>query len=164
MGATIEEDDGFTAELASRKAELSRSFVPRTSPACRAVFCGPGCALNPGFFTHEAVLTGCDPEGGSITIASAAANGALVGGSLRWIDGPLAGSTVLIRAEAPDGVIFVAPAPERTLPAGLRAIVREGCDHTLDTCADRFANAVNFRGEPFLPGNDLLARYPVPAS
>ncbi|MEO0871962.1 MAG: phage BR0599 family protein, partial [Pseudomonadota bacterium] len=24
---------------------------------------------------------------------------------------------------------------------------------------DRFGNAHNFRGEPFLPGNDLLARY-----
>jgi hypothetical protein len=48
------------------------------------------------------------------------------------------------------------------LAAGLRVIVREGCDHTLDTCATRFANAVNFQGEPFLPGNDLLTRYPVP--
>ena len=27
------------------------------------------------------------------------------------------------------------------------------------TCSARFGNAVNFRGEPFLPGNDLLARY-----
>ena len=28
------------------------------------------------------------------------------------------------------------------------------------TCRDRFANAQNFRGEPHLPGNDLLTRYP----
>jgi hypothetical protein len=38
-------------------------------------------------------------------------------------------------------------------------ILREGCDHTLPTCAERFANAVNFQGEPFLPGNDLVVRY-----
>ncbi|HKR91916.1 phage BR0599 family protein, partial [Novosphingobium sp.] len=37
------------------------------------------------------------------------------------------------------------------------------CDHTLNTCAARFSNAANFRGEPFLPGNDLLVRYPGPA-
>ena len=36
----------------------------------------------------------------------------------------------------------------------------EGCDKRLATCAGRFANAVNFRGEPYLPGNDLLTRYP----
>jgi hypothetical protein len=51
-----------------------------------------------------------------------------------------------------------------TLQAGARALIREGCDHTLDTCATRFANALNFQGEPFLPGNDLLVRYPAPAS
>ncbi|MCC6942300.1 MAG: phage BR0599 family protein, partial [Novosphingobium sp.] len=45
--------------------------------------------------------------------------------------------------------------------AGLRVILREGCDHTIGTCADRFGNGVNFQGEPFLPGNDLLTRYPA---
>ena len=49
------------------------------------------------------------------------------------------------------------------LTVGARAIAIEGCDHTLATCASRFANAVNFRGEPFLPGNDLLVRYGNPA-
>ena len=33
-------------------------------------------------------------------------------------------------------------------------------DGLLATCAGRFANAVNFRGEPHLPGMDLLTRYP----
>jgi len=45
---------------------------------------------------------------------------------------------------------------------GLRAVLREGCDHTLATCSTRFSNAANFQGEPFLPGNDLLAQYPTP--
>jgi uncharacterized phage protein (TIGR02218 family) len=36
----------------------------------------------------------------------------------------------------------------------------EGCDKRLETCRDRFANTLNFRGEPHLPGNDLLTRYP----
>ena len=47
---------------------------------------------------------------------------------------------------------------------GIRMLLREGCDRTLQTCATRFGNAVNFQGEPFLPGNDLVARYPSPAS
>ena len=44
---------------------------------------------------------------------------------------------------------------------GLRVQLREGCDRTVATCAARFDNAVNFQGEPFLPGNDMLAQYPV---
>jgi hypothetical protein len=47
------------------------------------------------------------------------------------------------------------------LDSPLAAELREGCDHTIETCTSRFGNAANFRGEPFLPGNDLLARYPV---
>jgi hypothetical protein len=46
------------------------------------------------------------------------------------------------------------------LTPGTRALLRQGCDHTLQTCHARFGNAINFQGEPFVPGNDLLARYP----
>ena len=49
---------------------------------------------------------------------------------------------------------FFAPEP------GVRVRLTEGCDKSLATCAGRFANAANFRGEPHLPGNDLLTRYP----
>ena len=35
-----------------------------------------------------------------------------------------------------------------------------GCDKRLDTCSDRFANVLNFRGEPYVPGADLLLSYP----
>jgi|GEM_PF-6257398 len=45
-------------------------------------------------------------------------------------------------------------------PGPARCCARDAID-TLQTCAQRFANAVNFRGEPFVPGNDLVARYPV---
>ena len=43
---------------------------------------------------------------------------------------------------------------------GCRIELREGCDKRFETCVSRFANAINFRGEPHLPGNDLLTRYP----
>jgi uncharacterized phage protein (TIGR02218 family) len=33
-----------------------------------------------------------------------------------------------------------------------------GCDKELDTCIARFNNAVNFRGEPFVPGTDKILK------
>jgi uncharacterized phage protein (TIGR02218 family) len=160
IGAVAELEEGFTAELASRKAELLQSPVPRTSPACRAAFCGPGCNLNPGFYTHEAVVTAIDAEVGTVTIACAATPAALLGGTVRWLDGMQAGATARIQSVTGAALVLEPPGP---LPViGQRAIVREGCDHRLDTCAERFGNAANFRGEPFLPGNDLLVRYPAP--
>lgn len=37
--------------------------------------------------------------------------------------------------------------------------VTAGCDKQLATCRDRFANVVNFRGEPHMPGNDSLMKH-----
>ena len=36
----------------------------------------------------------------------------------------------------------------------------QGCDRQLATCRDRFANMINFRGFPHVPGADFLLRYP----
>ena len=35
-----------------------------------------------------------------------------------------------------------------------------GCDKTWKTCRERFGNGENFRGFPFMPGNDWVASYP----
>jgi len=50
-------------------------------------------------------------------------------------------------------------APRGGFESGTRIEIVEGCDKQITTCASRFDNAVNFRGEPYLPGNDLLTRY-----
>ncbi len=35
-----------------------------------------------------------------------------------------------------------------------------GCDKQFSTCRSKFANSVNFRGFPHMPGNDFVVRYP----
>jgi len=158
VGAVGHEGAGFSAELRSMKELLSRDIIPRTSPTCRAEFCGTGCALSSARFTRNASLAMVGSDGG-VHIAGASVDGLLFG-TLRWVDGPEAGLSR--RIEDIDGTLLILdrPADPATLP-GTRILLREGCDHTLDTCATRFGNAVNFQGEPFLPGNDLLTRYPA---
>ncbi len=41
--------------------------------------------------------------------------------------------------------------------AGRRFIVTAGCDKQFATCQAKFANAVNFRGFPHMPGNDFVS-------
>lgn len=162
IGSVGEESGGFTAELQSRKAELARDPVPRTSPSCRAVFCGPGCTLSAARFTNATQVVTADQATSSITFAAGLNRAELVGGSLRWLEGPHAGLTMGITGESGGGIMLDTPL-EAGVAAGARIELREGCDRTLETCATRFANAANFQGEPFLPGNDLIARYPSPA-
>lgn len=158
IGTVSQEAQGFGAELVSAKAALDADLVPRASPTCRATFCGPGCNLGAQRFTHEVRVGALDLQANSVTLEGGPAGDLLEGGFLRWLDGPQAGVTFQVMA-AEGGAIVLDRLLDPGIAAGTRALVREGCDHTWQTCHDRFGNAANFRGEPFLPGNDLLARY-----
>jgi len=38
--------------------------------------------------------------------------------------------------------------------------VHPGCDKRLTTCINKFNNINNFRGEPYVPGQDEFFNYP----
>ncbi|MFC3213573.1 DUF2163 domain-containing protein [Novosphingobium panipatense] len=163
LGTITQEDGLFSADLVSRKAELWRDLTPRTSPSCRASFCGPGCNLNPQKHTRELAVAGVDASSNTVRFSPHLDGSSYAGGTLRWLDGPQAGlSAGVMNADEANGLVLDLPVDD-TVTSGTRVLLQEGCDRTLDTCAVRFHNAVNFRGEPFLPGNDMLTRYPVPA-
>ena len=64
----------------------------------------------------------------------------------------------ILRAE--ESSIVLRDLPPVAIAAGTRFRLTEGCDKRFATCRGRFSNSINFRGEPHLPGNDLLTRYP----
>lgn len=163
IAEVIEQAGSFTATLESRKAELERDPVPRTSPSCRAAFCGPGCTLSPARFSHAGQVAGFDPLSHAVALTTAAHPADLVGGSLRWLDGPQAGLTMQVMAATDLGLVLDMPL-DASPQLGARVMLLEGCDRTLAICAARFGNAINFQGEPHLPGNDLVTRYPSPVT
>lgn len=154
----IEDDTSqFAAELRSTKSLLEQDLVPRTSPTCRAEFCGRGCGLSAVRFTSVRALASIDLEGNRARFTGLDGE-AHVDGRLRFIAGPQTGVTFGIVDADDDWLVLDRPLVPGT-PIGASAQLREGCDHTIATCSARFGNSANFRGEPFLPGNDLLARY-----
>jgi len=56
-------------------------------------------------------------------------------------------------------VTLFLPMPFDVAP-GDAVTVRAGCAKSLGVCRDTFDNVLNLRGEPFVPGNDLLFRTP----
>ena len=163
IGGVAEEAGTFNAELRSAKADLEADRVPRTSPTCRAQFAGPGCTLSAARYTHEAVVETIDFAANRVVFTGGPAFDAMRDGSLRWLDGPHAGLAMEIVMADENGLTLDVEL-DAALEPGMRARLREGCDHTIQTCQARFANGVNFQGEPFLPGNDLIARYPTPST
>ena len=159
IGAISEEAAGFSAELLSAKAQLEIDPVPRTSPTCRAQFCGPGCTLSAAHFTHALRVAAVDLAANAVSFAGGPAAEAFRDGGLRWLEGPQAGRANAVVAVEEAMLVLEQPLDPALAP-GTLARLTEGCDHTIATCAARFGNAINFQGEPFLPGNDLLTRYP----
>lgn len=157
------EDDalGFNAELRSAKHVLEHDLVPRTSPTCRAAFCGPGCGLSAARFTARAAIVAIEAEANRVAL-DPPPRSEHVDGQLRFLGGPQTGLSFGILAVEGGWATLDRPIAS-DLSVGPAVEIMEGCDHTLATCASRFGNAVNFRGEPFLPGNDLLARYGQPS-
>ncbi|MEM9310491.1 MAG: DUF2163 domain-containing protein [Pseudomonadota bacterium] len=153
------EDDrrGFGAQLRSAKHILDHDLVPRTSPTCRATFCGRGCGLSASRFTSRQRVSDIDESTNRIALDTTVSD-ALIDGHVRFLSGPQTGLVFGILDATSNWLTLDRPIASGT-SIGIPLELREGCDHTLTTCAGRFGNARNFRGEPFLPGNDLLTRY-----
>ncbi|MFA6218936.1 MAG: DUF2163 domain-containing protein [Erythrobacter sp.] len=160
IASVSQEATGFSAQLRSAKADLAIDPVPLSSPTCRARFCGPGCTLNPAAFERVARVVAVDTGANRITL-DIADHAPYALGEVRFLDGAQAGLPMRVLAASSAGLTLDRPL-DAGAALGQRLRLREGCDRTIATCASRFANAANFRGEPFLPGNDLLAQYPMP--
>ena len=162
LGEVSVEGAAFEAELRGPAAALERPAVEQTSPECRAALGDKRCRIDMGPRTRiTRVIAAEDAE---IEVAEAApgpSSGAgLYGyGRLRWIGGANSGlSSAILRSDGAH--LTLRDLPAFAPAAGDLVEIMEGCDKSLATCAGRFANAENFRGEPHLPGIDLLTRYP----
>ncbi len=159
LGAVSFSGEAFEAEFLGLKQALDAAVVPQTSPSCRAGFCDPDCGLNSQRFRHLATVRGVEGNRLLIDMPLAVVAGGFAYGSMRWLGGYHCGLVSDIWASDANG-ISVPRLPDGAIGIGARVELSEGCDKQMSTCATRFGNATNFRGEPYLPGNDLLTRYP----
>lgn len=157
IGAVETRGGALTAELRGVAARLERPVVEETSPECRAELGDARCRVAMAGRRRFAVVTAI--AGAVLTLdgAEPLAN-AYGGGRLRWFGGANSGLEDAIARS--DGTAVTLRRAPRFDGTGARVELIEGCDKRLATCAGRFGNALNFRGEPYLPGIDLLTRYP----
>jgi uncharacterized phage protein (TIGR02218 family) len=78
---------------------------------------------------------------------------------VRFTSGAALNQAIEVKAHrrATDAVTFeLWQAARAPLAPGQTFSVTAGCDKALGTCRAKFANAVNFRGFPHMPGNDFV--------
>lgn len=164
--AKITSADGrFIAELQSRMAALDRPNGRHIGRACDAEFGDARCGMaldNPAFGANGVVAAQLPDGGVEAAGLGAYAPGWFAEGRLDWTSGVNAGLSDVV---ADDRIIDGARRLTLRGDAGGRAAsgdafrIAAGCDKAFATCKAKFANALNFRGFPHLPGNDAAYNY-----
>lgn len=86
------------------------------------------------------------------------------GGKLTWTSGANAGRAIEVKRHGVVGSrisLELWQQMSEEIAVGDAFIVTAGCDKQFGTCKAKFANAVNFRGFPYMPGNDAVTSYPT---
>lgn len=154
----------YRAELRGLFQYFSQIPIRTYGQACDAELGDARCGVNlaplevVGTVTAIASRRRFDAISGSSPVPT---EGDFVGGLLEFTTGANAGYRREVKDDAVLGTwgqIEVAEAfPEEVVP-GDTFVVRPGCDKSLATCRDRFANLLNFRGHGvYVPGqNEIL--------
>jgi uncharacterized phage protein (TIGR02218 family) len=110
------------------------------------------------------VVTAADARRFTVSGLGAVASGDLTGGKLTFTSGANAGRAMEVKRHAISaGIVSIElwQAMSEVVVPGDSFTVTPGCDKQFATCRDRFANGINFRGFPYMPGNDAVLAAPA---
>ena len=112
------------------------------------------------FTASGAVLGVIDNRRFTVTGLDAYASGWFGGGKLAFTSGANEGRAMEVKRHAA-GSIELWQAMSQTVAPGDAFTLTAGCDKQFSTCKTKFANQVNFRGFPYMPGNDAVLAAPA---
>ncbi len=166
LGEIKRNGTAFTAEIRGLSHYLQQPKGRLIQYGCDADLGDGRCGIDlddPAFKGTGAVTTG---EGRRIAIVSgieAFSSQWFTRGLLRWTNGANNGQSAEVKRHMNTGGEVRLELWQNAafdIQAGDGFSVTAGCDKQLATCRDRFANVLNFRGFPHIPGNDFVTSYP----
>lgn len=155
----------FTAEVRSLAHVLGQTVGRTFQGTCDAALGDARCNVNMLAPSYRGVGTVSALQGDRAFTATglgAFAVGWFTFGVLEWTSGANAGRRVEVAGhELSAGIATIAllERPVRGIAASDTFIIQAGCDKSLSTCQAKFANVLNFRGFPHIPGQDSVLRY-----
>lgn len=152
----------FEAELRGLQAALNKPVGRVFSRHCDAELGDGRCGKD----IEHAAFRGAGEviellAGGAFraTGLEAFADGWFSRGRIVWADGG-AQDVAVHRVEAGAAAVEVMT-PSPSIEIGAAFEIYAGCDKRFETCRTKFANVLNFRGFPHMPGNDAIQSGPV---
>lgn len=155
--------EAFEAELRGLQAALNVPVGRVFSRFCDADVGDARCGLDIEDITYrgEGVVTSVmSATAFRASGLEAFADSWFARGQLTW-DAGGGGEVATHRLEGGEAVIELLDPPGPALAVAAAFTVTAGCDKRIDTCRDKFANTLNFRGFPHMPGNDAIQAGPI---
>lgn len=168
LGEVTRTGGAFKAELRGLSERLNRPHGMAYTPACSAILGDSRCRFDlaqPGYTVAGLVDAVVDGREFVVTNASGFDDRWFEGGKFEVLSGAATGLFGVVKNDRQVGAkreIELWQSIGAAVAAGDQVRLRAGCDKTQTTCRNKFANFVNFRGFPHIPGEDWLASYPVP--
>ena len=156
---------GFQAEVRGLAHRLNQPVGRVYAYACDADLGDQRCAKDissSAFSATGTVGAVVDARRFAVSGIASYASGWFSAGKLSFTSGGNAGRAMEIKRHTAFG-IELWQAMSTSVATGDAVSLVAGCDKQFSTCKAKFANAVNFRGFPFMPGNDAVLSYPTAA-
>jgi uncharacterized phage protein (TIGR02218 family) len=157
----------FQAEMRGLAHRLNQSVGRCYGYGCDADLGDARCTIdlsNPLFVGSGTVAAVTDARRFTVSGLETFADTWFSGGKLTWTSGANAGRAMEVKRDgltATQVSVELWQAMSEDVAAGDAFTVTAGCDKQFTTCKTKFANAVNFRGFPYMPGNDAITSYPT---
>lgn len=150
----------FVAEVRGLTQLLSQDIGEYFSPSCRAALGDTRCKIDMAAHTVTGTVTSVVSRSSFIDGTRAEASALFTGGKITFTSGANNGLSMEVKEyiyrSGTGGILtFALPMPY-SIANGDAYSLQKGCDKTIATCHTRFANVVNFRGEPHVPGLDRM--------
>lgn len=145
----------FIAEVRGLVQALRQGIGNLYSPNCRAVFGDEKCKLDINNFKHNGVIEAVISENIFKINNLGQDNNFFTNGILRFKSGNNQDSYIEIKRFFNDEVELVMP-HSKPINVDDEFEIIAGCNKSFNECVNKFNNAVNFRGEPHVPGIDKI--------
>ncbi len=155
LGEVTLQGGQFVAELRGLSSRLQQTIGEVYTRTCRANLGDARCGVALSGYTFTGSVTSAEGAYAFTDTSKTQAAGYFAGGVVSFTSGANAGLSIEVRDFYAGRFGLFLPLPA-AIGVGDAFTVIAGCDKQFDTCVSRFNNAVNFRGEPHVPGTDKM--------
>lgn len=145
----------FVAEVRGLSSRLQQVIGEVYTPTCRAKLGDARCSVNLPSYSFAATVTAVESSYAFAASALTQPNDYFSYGLVSFTSGANNGLSMEVRDFSGSRFGLFLPLPG-VIAVGDTFTATAGCDKVFDTCISRFNNAVNFRGEPHVPGTDKI--------